>query len=378
MIVAGEASGDLHGANLVRALRESLPDAHFTGMGGSELKRAGVDVLFDASRIAVVGAVEIISRLGDILAARRTLINRMREHRPDLLILIDYPEFNLLLAKKAKAMGIAVFYYISPQIWAWRKKRVHKIARLANRVAVILPFEQAFYARYGYEVDFVGHPLLDTVRPTQNAEALRASLGIAPEKTLIAILPGSRTREITSLLPDFLAAANLLSQQHPSLTFLMPQAPTIDRSLLETHGLAEARKTLDIHVVTEDRYSVMAACTAAMAASGTVLMELAILDVPTVATYRVSPITYYLGRLLIHGVHFFSLVNLIGGRAIIPELLQKEVTPEHVAKAMEPLISPTPERAAMLAGFAEVRQKLGGPGASRRAAQMALQFLDRD
>lgn len=377
MIVAGEASGDLHGANLVRALRTLRPELQFSGMGGIELARAGVELLCDAAKIAVVGAFEVLSHLGDILAARRALLARMRSHRPGLLILIDYPDFNLLLAKQAKKLGIPVLYYISPQIWAWRKSRVHKIARLTDRVAVILPFEQAFYANYGYAVDFVGHPLLDSVRPQLSPAAFRQSLGIEADRTLVGLLPGSRRKEVAALLPDFLAAAALLAQQHPNLTFLLPQAPTIDRSLLEANGLADAQQQLDIRVVTEDRYTVMAACDAAVAASGTVLLELAILGVPCVATYRVSPLTYRLGRLLIRDLRFFSLVNLIAEREIIPELLQEAVTPERIAQELQPLLHASSQRHAMRQGFTEVCHRLGGPGASQRAAQVALHLLPR-
>lgn len=375
MIVAGEASGDLHGANLVRAMRELRPELRFTGMGGIELERAGVELLCDAAKIAVVGAFEILSHLGDILNARRALIKRMRAQRPGLLILIDYPDFNLLLAKQAKKLGIPVYYYISPQIWAWRKSRVHKIARLTDRVAVILPFEQAFYAKYSYAVDFVGHPLLDSVRPQKNPEQFRRELGIEPDQRLIGLLPGSRGKEIVSLLPDFLAAAALLAEKQPKLSFLLPQAPTIDLALLAAHGLTQAQQQLDIRVVTEDRYSMMAACDAAVAASGTVLLELAILGVPTVATYRVSPPTFFLARILIRGLRFFSLVNLIAEREIIPELLQDAVTPQRIAQELEPLIAPTPQRIAMIKGFGEVCRRLGGPGASRRAARVALDLL---
>lgn len=377
MIVAGEASGDLHGANLVRALRGMDPEIHFSGMGGVELERAGVELLCDAAKTAVVGAFEILSHLGDILAARRALIERMRDHRPGLLILIDYPEFNLLLAKQAKKLGIPVFYYISPQIWAWRRRRVHKIARLTDRVAVILPFEQAFYARYGYQVDFVGHPLLDSVRPQLNPGQFRQLLAIEADRPLIGLLPGSREKEIANLLPDFFQAAALLAQKYPDLIFLLPKAPTIDLALLEAHGLKEAQQQLDIRVVTEDRYSMMAACNAAVAASGTVLMELAILGVPTVAAYRLSPGTFFLARILIRNLRFFSLVNLIAEREIIPELLQDAVTPERIARELEPLVRPTDRRAAMCEGLAQVCQRLGGPGASGRAAQVALELLGR-
>lgn len=379
MIVAGEASGDLHGANLVRAMLSQEPSLRFCGMGGQALREAGVELLCDAAKLAVVGLVEVLSHLGDILRARRALIERLRDHRPALLILIDYPDFNLLLAKQAKKLGIPVFYYISPQIWAWRSSRVHAIKRLTDRVAVILPFEQAFYAQYGYQVDFVGHPLMDSVKPGLSPAAFRELHRIEPTRKLVGLLPGSRRKEVAALLPDFLAAAELLAKDQPqAYTFLIPQAPTICRALLEAHGLAAWRDRFDYRIITEDRYAMMAACDAAVAASGTVLLELAILGVPVVAAYRVSPHTYFLGRLLIRSVHFFSLVNLIGEREIIPELLQKEVTPERIAQQLQAMLEDAQTRASILAGLQEVKARLGAPGASERAAAVALDILNRE
>jgi lipid-A-disaccharide synthase len=375
MIVAGEASGDMHGANLVRAMRQSAPYLRFCGMGGTELAQAGVELLCDAAKLAVVGAVEVLSHLGDILSARRALIERLRNHRPALLILIDYPDFNLLLARKAKQMGIPVFYYISPQVWAWRSGRVRTIKRLIDRVAVILPFEQAFYARHGMHVDFVGNPLMDSVRPGLSPDQFKAQHNIDPARPVIGLLPGSRRKEVAALLPDFLAAAGLIAASHPQAIFLVPQAPTVTRALLDEHGLATWQQQLDIRVITDDRYSMMAACDAAVAASGTVILELAILGTPTVATYRTSPHTYWLGRLLIRNLRYFTLVNLIGERAILPELLQDAVTPERMAQEVTTLLNDRQARTEMLAGMAEVRQRLGGAGASDRAAAIALSML---
>ena len=375
MIVAGEASGDLHGANLVRAMRQQAPHLHFCGMGGTELMQAGVELLCDAAKMAVVGAVEVLSHLGDILRARRTLINRLRHRRPALLILIDYPDFNLLLARTAKQLGIPVFYYISPQVWAWRSGRVRTIKRLTDRVAVILPFEQTFYARHGMQVDFVGHPLMDSVTPGITPAQFKVQHGIDPSRPVIGLLPGSRRKEVAALLPDFLAAAGLIAASHPQAVFLLPQAPTISRSLLEEHGLAAWQQQLDIRVIAEDRYAMMASCNAAVAASGTVILELAILGTPTVAAYRTSPHTYWLGKLLIRNLRFFTLVNLIGERAILPELLQDAVTPERIAQEISVLLDNAQVCADMLDGMAEVRQRLGGSGASERAAALALSLL---
>lgn len=376
MIVTGEASGDMHGARLVRSMLNRDPALTFCGMGGEELASAGVEILYDAATLAVVGITEVISHLGDILAARRILIERMRNTRPDLLILIDYPDFNLLLAARAKKLGIPVFYYISPQVWAWRKGRTGKIGRLADRIGVILPFEKDFYAGYGVTVDFVGHPLMDGVQATMPREQFLKQQGIAAGNTIIGLLPGSRSKEIRNLLPDFLEAAKRVSRVIDNdCTFLLPRASTVPLALLQENGLSEYEKQLDIRVIDENRYDLMGACAAAVAASGTVTLELAILGIPTVVTYRVSPRTYRLGRLIVRDVRFFSLVNLIGGRRILPELLQDEVTPEAIAGKLEQLLLDRQYRSNVLTGLQEVNERLGKPGASDRAAAIALEML---
>ncbi|MFQ6758434.1 lipid-A-disaccharide synthase [Desulfovibrionaceae bacterium CB1MN] len=370
MIVAGEASGDMHGARLIAALKEQAPGAQICGIGGPELTRQGVEILYDASRLAVVGIVEVISHFRFIREAMRALEKRLREQPPDLLILIDYPDFNLILAKKAKRLGIPVFYYISPQVWAWRSGRVKTIKKLVDRMGVILPFEQEFYRKFGMNVDFVGHPLMDAVQPTRSREDFLHSLGIAPESTVIGILPGSRKREIAGMLPVFLAAAKRMQEQmRPKPVFVLPLAPTLSEEDLLANGLAEAG--VEVRVVRENRYDLMGACSAVMAASGTVSLELAILNVPMVISYRVSPLTYFLGRRLIK-VQYASLVNLVAGREVVPELLQDEAVPEKIAQATMRLIENQAERTRMLAGLAEVRERLGGPGASERSARLAL------
>lgn len=377
MIVTGEASGDLHGANLVRALRQREGALHFFGMGGSELAGAGAELLYDAARLSVVGIQEVFSHLSDIIAARRILIRAMRKRRPQLLILIDFPDFNLMLAARAKKLGIPVFYYISPQVWAWRSGRVKKIGRLAQRIAVILPFEEQYYRQRGYTVDFVGHPLLDTVATTVPREVFLRDQHIDPASTMIGLLPGSRRKEIVALLPDFLAAAERLAHNLPgNYVFLVPRAPTVPPQLLLDNGIAAYRDRLDIRVLAENRYDLMAACDAAVAASGTVTLELAILGVPTVAAYRVSPHTYRLGRLLVK-LPWFSLVNLIANREVIPELLQDEATPAAIADRLERMFREGEARTQIVQGLAEVKNKLGTPGAAGRAADIALHIIRR-
>lgn len=370
----------MHGARLVEAMQKICPDLVYSGIGGQELAATGVEMLFDASKLAVVGLTEVFSHLGDILAARKALISQMIKAQPSLLILIDYPDFNLLLAAKAKKLGIPVFYYISPQVWAWRSGRVKKIGQLTRRVGVILPFEKDFYAARGVTVDFVGHPLVDSVQAEQTREEFlrKHDIQVSPGTRIVGILPGSRSKEIRSLLPDFLAAARLLSKDTSGgYLFLLPQASTISTALLEENGLAIHRSTINIRTLTTERYDLMAACDAVVAASGTVTLELALLGIPTVTTYRVSPRTYRLGRLLVKNIVHFSLVNLIAGREIIPELLQDEVTPHNIAEALRKMFTNETYRQKMQQGLAEVAAKLGEPGCSHRAATIALECMKK-
>lgn len=376
MIVAGEASGDIHGAGLVRAMQALAPGLTFSGIGGPELARAGVDILFDAAKIAVVGITEVLSHFGDIHAARSTLLKEAKQRQPALLILIDFPGFNLRFAATAKKLGIPVFYYISPQIWAWHTSRVHKISRLADRIGVILPFEKDFYASHGVEVDYVGNPLVDTTTASLTREEFLAGYDVHPDKMVIALIPGSRRKEIRGLLPDFLAAAASLAAEEPGrYHFFIPQAPTVTRQMLDENGLAAHGHLLDYTVITDKRYDMMAACDAAVAASGTITLELAILNTPAVATYRLSPLTFRLGKLLIRGIRFFSLPNLIADRKVIPELLQDEVTPERIALELKRFLVDSEYRVALKTGLAEVKGRLGAPGASARAAAVALQTI---
>lgn len=372
MIVAGEASGDLHGANLAKALKRLAPKASICGMGGTAMKEADVEIIYDAERMAVVGIIEVISHFSDIRAARQALLDEMINNRPDLLVLIDYPGFNLMMAEKAKKMGIPIFYYISPQVWAWHSGRVKKIQRLVDRMAVILPFEKEFYRQQGMEVDFVGHPLLDSVTSKVPRDKYLADHQIDPACTVIGLLPGSRKKEIANLLPVYLAAGKQLAENHDNLVFLLPLAPGLSQADLEENGLNECN--FKVKVIDSDRYELMAACDAVIAASGTVTLELAILNIPMVVAYRTSPLTCWLARKMVN-VKFISLVNLVADREIVPELLQEEVTVDNLTAQLAPLLFAPKVIDAMKQGLSDVCKYLGGPGASERAAKIALEIV---
>ncbi len=378
MIIAGEASGDLHGARLVQAMREQEPGLSFCGMGSREMAAAGVELLFDASRIAVVGLAEVLTHFPDILSALKIVKKRMREDPPDLLILIDFPDFNLMLAKRAKKLGIPVFYYISPQVWAWRTGRVKTIGRLVDTMGVILPFEESFYCSRGVTAHYVGHPLLDSVKVTTDRESFCRRHGINPDHKLVGLLPGSRRKEISALLPDLLAAAKrLLGKYDQEFIFLLPVASTVSEEELWNNGLGDYSEVINFRLIREDRYDMMAACDVVVAASGTVTLELAILGIPMVVVYRVSPHTYILGRLLVRHMQFFSLVNLIAERGVVTELLQDDVQPGKIEAELARLLFNDKAGNEMKQGLAEVRAKLGSAGASRQAAGLAFKLLDQ-
>jgi lipid-A-disaccharide synthase len=376
MIVTGEASGDLHGANLVRALHSKKHDLQFCGMGGVELAAVGVEILYDAAKVSVVGVFEVLSHLRDIWRAQRVLRRRLVQDAPDLLILIDLPDFNLMLAKKAKKLGIPVFYYISPQLWAWRSGRVKTIKARVDRIGVILPFEEEFFCQRGVKAQYVGHPLLDTVRASVTRDQFRQLHGIAPGTHCIGLFPGSRKREVSSLLPIFLSAAAMLQlNSSEKIVFFVPRASTIAKQEFTAAGLDSYRSQIDIRIIEEDRYNMMAACDAVVTASGTVTLELAILQVPMIVVYKLAPLTYQLGKRLVK-IDFFSLVNLIAGYAAVPELLQHDVTAENIAAELTAIITLPARKQKMKRALKEVRDRLGDSGASEKAATAALQLME--
>jgi len=371
MIIAGEASGDLHGSNLVRAMHEIDPAIRFYGIGGVRMEEAGVNLVARSSDMAVVGLTEVISRLPRILKVFFNLRKDLAESPPDLLIPIDYPDFNFPLASAAKKRGVRVFYYISPQVWAWRKGRIGKMKKIVDRMAVIFPFEKDFYAREGMEVSFVGHPFLDTVHIESPREEVLRRLGLDPGRRTIGILPGSREGEVRRILPDMLGTARILSQRLSPVQFLLPVADTLSEEFIRNIAGALPVKL----ALAKDRiYDAIGAMDVAMVASGTATLETALLGTPMIIVYRVSPLTYAVGRLLVDVDHI-GIVNIIAGKAIVPEFIQGDVVPEKMADAIVQILSDEKKYGEMKQNLSKVREKLGQLGASRRVAELAHELM---
>jgi lipid-A-disaccharide synthase len=371
LIVAGEASADLHAARALTELRKLRPGLRAFGVGGPALRAAGLETLYPAEDISVMGLLEVLPRLPRILAILRGVARAARERRPRAALLVDLPDFNLRLAARLKKQGVKVVYYVSPTIWAWRKGRVAQIARVVDRMLCILPFEPEAYRGTGVQARFVGHPFAERPLPAAPA-AYREALGLAPDRTTIAIVPGSRRGEIARLLPPMLDAAERLRANHPDAQFVLPVAPMLDRALLAPHLAAHA--TLDVKLVDGRTEEAVGASDGALVKSGTSTLEAGLMLRPMVVAYRLAWLSYLVGRLLVKLTHF-SLVNLLAGREVVPELLQGEVTGQRLAEALERVLAEGPARQAQLAGLREVRATLGEPGAPERVAREVVEVL---
>jgi lipid-A-disaccharide synthase len=372
MMVTGEASGDLHGAHLMETIHRVDPNIQFFGMGGEALKRAGMNLLYHNQSLSVVGITEVLLKLGSIRNALRGLKRSLEIERPDLVILIDFPDFNLRLAKFVHERGIPVFYYISPQVWAWRPGRVKLIARRVKKMVVFFAFEVPIYEAAGVDVEWVGHPLLDVVKPALPKEEAVKQLGLDPGKPILGLLPGSREQELERLLPVLLDAAHLLQQESPGLQFVIPLAPGLTKTSV-SRWMENA--WVPVKLVEGQTYDVMNLSDLLIMASGTATLEAAILGKPMIIIYKVSSLSYWIGRLLVHVKHI-GLVNLVAGKGIVPELIQKDASPERIAReALRILKNPT-LRQEMTESMIEVRKNLGDPGAVQRAARIVLRMLE--
>jgi lipid-A-disaccharide synthase len=359
LISAGEASGDRLGAGLALALRRRRPEVELLGMGGDAMAEAGVRLLQHASEVAVVGITEVLAHLPAIRRAMSRLERALEDERPDLLVPVDFPDFNLRLAARARRSRVPVVYFVSPQVWAWRRGRVRTLRRLVRRMLVLFPFENRFYEEEGVPVSFVGHPAAEAPASVPARGDLLARAGLDPARRTVALLPGSRRGEVARLLPAMVGAACRLRAARPDLQFLIPRARTLPEGLLEGEvtrfGLADAR------VHGGDYPDVLAACDAAVVASGTATLETALAGVPMVVVYRMQLLSYLLGRLLVRVDHV-ALANLVAGRRAAPELIQADCTPQRIEREVGRLLDDPTAAARAREAQAEIRTKLGGPG----------------
>lgn len=371
MVVAGEVSGDMHAARLVKAIRAKHPDAACFGIGGDDMADQGVDLLYHVSNMAVMGISEVLRRFGFFRRVFYACLTQARERRPDAVILVDYPGFNLRLARRLHRMGIPVVYYICPQVWAWRRSRIPKMAKVVDRLITIFPFEAEHFAGSGLQADFVGHPLVDEARLVRSGPRVELPWKGTPR---IALLPGSRVHEIRRILPVMWSAATLVQERHTGASFIIPTPSEAIASVVR-ETLAPLENGPDhIDVVAGNTRQVLLQATAAMVASGTATVEAALMDCPMIVVYRVAPLTYLLGRMLVRVDHI-GMVNIVAGERLCPEFMQHEATPDRLAGAMEPLLNRTPERDAMLQGLERVRRVLGRGNVEARAARLVLDTL---
>lgn len=378
MISAGEPSGDLHGAALIEAAAGISPALEFFGLGGDRMAAAGARLTYHLKDTAVMGLTEVFGSLGGILRVMAALKEAMEVEKPVALVLIDLPDFNLRLAKAAHRLGIPVIYYICPQVWAWRKNRLWKMARYVDRRLVIFPFEAEFYRRHGLEAEFVGHPLLDRLNELPPKAEGKKALGFDPERPLLLLMPGSRQAEISRLTPIMLQAADILLNDRPGLELALALADSLKAASLQPYlETGPARVTERLKITPGASHRLLNAADAVILASGTATLEAALCGAPMVVTYKLSPLTWFMARRLVKVPHV-AMANLIAGREIVPELLQNDATPEKLAAKAAPLLSDTPERRRMTADLEEVKTKLGRPGASERVARIvyetALQY----
>jgi len=368
LISAGEASGEMYGAQLIAALRRRVADLECFGVGGERMQAAGCEIIVQSKELAVVGITEILPRLPKIYAEFRRLLRAIDERKPDAAVLIDSPAFHFKVARELKRRGIPVIYYVAPQLWAWRSGRVRLVRRYFKKALVIFPFEEQWYRERGVDAEFVGHPLADLEKPSQDLQDLK---GYQPGKPIIVLMPGSRHKEIRMNLPGMLGAAELVGFDYQ---FVVPVAPTVERSWLDRQ--VQALKASDQPLLFAMDTRALAHARAAVVASGTATVEAAMMGAPMVVVYRVSPLTWTLGRPLVH-VKNFAMVNLIAGKQIVPELIQSDFTAENVAAKLREILPDGPAREKMERDLAEVRARLKSGSESSSAADRAADAVLR-
>lgn len=371
MFSAGESSGDQHAANMFLELKKHQPDIKGFGMGGAKMALAGIDIRYDSGSIGVIGVVEVLKHYGEIRRALKLIQQLVSTERPDLLVCVDYKEFNLKLARFAKQCGVKVLFYVSPQVWAWRPGRVKTYGKAIDMMAVIFPFETTYYDAENVPVRYVGHPSVDKVHPQRSRLEDMAIFNLDESNPVIGLLPGSRANEINRLLPIMLAAAEILQVRNPGIQFMLPQADSISDELLESYM---DRSPVKITVIKNQPYDVIQCCDVVMTTSGTATIEIALLNVPMVITYKLAALTYWLGRWLVN-TPFIGLPNIILGKGFIKELIQYEATSENLAEEIERILTDKFYADQMRDNLNQVKQQLGHGGGSKNMAELALEIM---
>lgn len=368
MIIAGEASGDLHGGRLVAALKAREPSLEVFGIGGDRMAAAGMTLLRHVKDVAFMGFSEVVRHLGDIRRLFEDMEAAARREQPAVVVLIDYPGFNLRLGKRLKTLGFKIFYYIAPQVWAWHQSRAKKMAAFVERMAVIFPFEVDFFTKYGIDARFVGHPLLDGLEVTLTKKAFCETVGLSPERPILAVFPGSRKQEIDKLMPVVSGLAARLGEKHPSVQVAVSCAETISAAEVESFCVMDNMR------VVSGNYELMAFADAAVVKSGTSTLESACFGKPFCIMYKVSALSYWIGRRVVK-IPFIGLVNIVAGREIVKEFIQERASAEEMFPEVERCLFDEVYRGQMIAELNEVRGMLGGPGAAERTAQMILEMV---
>ncbi len=371
LIVAGETSGDLHASRLVREMKRRSSGLRFVGIAGPRMRAEGVEAVYRVEALSFLGFAEVLRHLPFIRQVSRRMTHLLDELQPELVILVDYPGFNLRFARRAKERDIPVFYYIAPQVWAWGSGRIKKMVERVDRLAVILPFEEHLFRQYGLDAHFVGHPLLDLAHDETPRELFCARAGVNPDAQLIGLFPGSRRQEVQRHLPVMLELAELIGGQLPNTRFVVAQASGLGE---DAYTASVRTWPSDVKLLRQGHYALMRHASALVVASGTATLEAAIFATPFVVVYKVNPTTWFIARRLVK-LPYIGLVNVVAGRRVVPELLQHDFTPENLAQTVRALLKDEALRNQMRANLLDVRRQLGQPGAAARAAGLALELL---
>lgn len=374
VVITGEASGEAHATRMIKALQQKKQDIQITGIGGDAMREAGVELIVDFSELAVMGLVEVLKRYGEIKKIFNNVIEYLKQHKPDLLILVDYPGFNLKLAKQAKKLSIPVLYYISPKVWAWRKGRVKTIKRYVDHMAVLFPFEVPIYETAGVPVTCVGHPLVDAVKTDYTTQQAKWHFGLDPKQRVIGLFPGSRKSEVEALLPIMLQAAEQIHKRHFDVNVVLPLAPGLSKDVLMP--ILE-QSSLPIKLVEGDFYNLTKACDAVVAASGTVTLEVALLGVPHFLIYRVAPLSYSILKRLVK-IPYVGLCNIITNENVVKEILQDEVTAERIDAELTTLLTRAESKLNANKVQQQVLEALGPAGGADNAAEQIIMMLEQN